>query len=251
MVAGLGLGVTAMPGSDLHGEPARTPGTQPELMTGGRMRDYQLAGTAWLASLFENGMNGILGDEMGLGKTVQTIAFLAHLFHRGVEGPFLVVGPLGVLANWQREVGIWCPTMTAQLYHGNRAERARLRQDWGDPHPTWKEWAHLTVDEGHRLKNKDSALIQALKSLPVSNRLLLTGTPLPNDLAEMWSLLNFILPDIFVSPAQFQGWFDSDHDVAKLHSSMRPFVAHFMLRRRKEDVERPSIEEEGCESFQL
>jgi len=256
---------------DAEAQQYEAEGVQPELIVGGTMRDYQLQGTAWLVSLFENGMNGILGDEMGLGKTVQTIAFFAQIFKQGVRGPFLVVGPLSVLRNWVREVEFWCPSMTPQLYHGSQAERAVMRKDWGSDKVhvvvtsfeiamrdvsyfqrpgRWQRWKYLAVDEGHRLKNKDCRLIRELKSIPVDNRLLLTGTPLQNDLTELWSLLNFILPEIFDSLSAFQSWFDFDASnivdsdriiqqeqensiVAKLHSIMKPF----MLRRQKKDVD--------------
>lgn len=247
---------------------------QPSLIQGAMMRDYQLQGTAWLISLYENGMNGILGDEMGLGKTVQTIAMLAYLFQKGVAGPFLVVAPLSTVTNWSREVKFWTSDqMKAQIYHGPAAERAELRKDWKDKakcnvvitsfeiamrdvaffqkgsSTANRTWKYLAVDEGHRLKNKDCRLIRELKSIPSDNRLLLTGTPLQNDLNELWSLLNFLLPNIFDNLASFQSWFDFDAQaidqdkilqeeaqnavVGKLHSILKPFL----LRRQKKDVD--------------
>jgi ATP-dependent DNA helicase len=250
------------------------PEGQPTLITGGSMRDYQLQGTAWLISLYENGMNGILADEMGLGKTVQTIAMMAYLFEKGVAGTFLVVAPLSTVTNWYREVHFWTKeAMKAQIYHGTAAERTELRKEWGSQEKVNvvitsfeiamrdvahfqkgtskgnKTWKYLAVDEGHRLKNKDCRLIRELKTIPSDNRLLLTGTPLQNDLNELWSLLNFLLPNIFDNLASFQSWFDFDagaldHDkilqeesqnaiVGKLHSILKPFL----LRRQKMDVD--------------
>jgi len=236
------------------------------------MRDYQLQGTAWLVSLYENGMNGILADEMGLGKTVQTIAMFASLYAKGVQGPFLVVAPLSTITNWYREVKFWTnDEMKAQIYHGSQAERNELRKEWkdiavivtsfeiamrdvvhfqkGPPRQKGAAWKYLAVDEGHRLKNKDCRLIRELKTIPTDNRLLLTGTPLQNDLNELWSLLNFLLPNIFDNLASFQSWFDFDAQamdadkilqeesqnaiVAKLHSILKPFL----LRRQKVDVD--------------
>jgi ATP-dependent DNA helicase len=250
---------------------------QPKLMTGAIMRDYQKQGVAWLTSLWENGMNGILGDEMGLGKTIQTIGMMSNLKEKNVKGPFLVVAPLSTLANWNREVPQWTEgKMSSMLYHGSQEKRAELRLQWGTTdvivtsfeicmrdikffqnpkfsNRTAKEdqqWKYLAVDEGHRLKNKDCRLIRELKTINSANRLLLTGTPLQNDLTELWALLNFLLPNIFDDLRSFQKWFDFDQNamgdsdriiaaeasnkmVSKLHTILRPFL----LRRQKKDVD--------------
>ncbi len=203
---------------------------QPKLVTGGRMRPYQLVGVHWLVGLYENGLNGILGDEMGLGKTIQSIAMLAHLRSQNVNGAFLVVGPLSTLHNWHNEFKKWTPSMKSVVYHGSKEERTQLRSDhWrkranpGDePFPVMitsyeivirdiaqlknLPWKFVIIDEGHRLKNMNCRLIRELKSLCGSdtNRLLLTGTPLQNNLTELWSLLNFLLPSIFDDLDSFQ-----------------------------------------------
>jgi len=243
----------------------------------GQMRPYQLVGVHWLVGLYENGLNGILGDEMGLGKTVQSIAFLAHLSDQGVNGPFLVVGPLSTLQNWANEFRKWCPTLDAVVYHGAKEERQRLRgvhwrgkkgaSEAKTKYPVMitsyeivirdmKElknlgWKFAIIDEGHRLKNMNCRLIKDLKVIcGECNRLLLTGTPLQNNLTELWSLLNFLLPNIFDDLDSFQAWFDFDFNqddvekkvlqgelqdnvVTKLHQILRPFL----LRRLKVDVD--------------
>jgi ATP-dependent DNA helicase len=99
----------------------------------GELRSYQLRGVAWLISLWTNGMNGILADQMGLGKTVQTVAFLSHLRDNSIIGPFLIVVPLSTLMNWQKEVKRWCPSMDALIFHGTRAERAKIEKKWFKP----------------------------------------------------------------------------------------------------------------------
>ncbi|GAQ79429.1 putative SNF2 family N-terminal domain containing protein [Klebsormidium nitens] len=236
----------------------------------GEMRDYQVKGVKWLISLWNNGLNGILADQMGLGKTVQTIGFLSHLKSNGMNGPFLVMGPLSTVTNWMSEFARWAPHMPVILYHGSPPERAALRAE-RMPHkvgsnfpvvvttyeivmrdlPALKRWhwKYIVVDEGHRLKNKDCKLFSKLKELTSDNRLLLTGTPLQNNLAELWSLLNFILPKVFTSVEKFESWFDItgaggrgkeqlDEEkrgevISKLHQILKPFL----LRRMKEDVE--------------
>ncbi|PIA13295.1 hypothetical protein COEREDRAFT_21143, partial [Coemansia reversa NRRL 1564] len=246
---------------------------QPREVTGGVMREYQLEGMEWMASLYENGLNGILADEMGLGKTLQTIAFLCFLRERQVWGPFLVLCPLSTLANWASEFYRFAPQTPVLVYHGLPEERTRLRQRHlraaalGRNFPvvltTYEiamrdrpalqklAWKFIVVDEGHRLKNMNCRLVRDLKALQSANRLLLTGTPLQNSLSELWSLLNFLLPDIFDDLDSFQAWFDLDdltggsqkplvsapsHEriVSKLHRILQPFL----LRRLKSDVEK-------------
>ncbi|KAL3346085.1 hypothetical protein AABB24_024836 [Solanum stoloniferum] len=243
------------------------------LLTGGKLKSYQLKGVKWLISLWQNGLNGILADQMGLGKTIQTIAFLAHLKGNGLDGPYLVIAPLSTLSNWLNEMERFVPSINAIIYHGDKKQRDEIRMKHmprtiGPNFPivitsyeiamsdTRKflrhySWKYLVVDEGHRLKNSKCKLIKELKLLPIENKLLLTGTPLQNNLAELWSLLNFILPDIFSSHDEFESWFDlsgkfsneSEKEemeerrraqvVAKLHAILRPFL----LRRLKVDVE--------------
>ncbi|KAI8075510.1 SNF2 family N-terminal domain-containing protein [Thamnidium elegans] len=247
---------------------------QPSLVTGGILRDYQLAGVEWLVSLWENGLNGILADEMGLGKTLQTIGFIAHLKAKNVAGPYLIVTPLSTLANWVNEFKRFAPTINVLLYHGSKEERQHMinRKMQKKKETTMEfpvivtsyeivmndrkflqkyNWKYIVVDEGHRLKNMNCRLIKELKTYSSANRLLLTGTPLQNNLAELWSLLNFLLPDIFDDLDMFQSWFDfsdinnksgrdrimreeeEDNIVTSLHTILRPFL----LRRLKTDVE--------------
>ncbi|KAI3808443.1 hypothetical protein L1987_24394 [Smallanthus sonchifolius] len=239
------------------------------LLTGGKLKSYQVKGVKWLISLWQNGLNGILADQMGLGKTIQTIGFLAHLKGKGLDGPYLVIAPLSTLSNWLNEISRFVPSMNAVIYHGNRKERDEIRRKQmpkkvgpdfpivitsyevamndARKHLRHYDWKYLVVDEGHRLKNSKCKLLRELKWLRVENKLLLTGTPLQNNLAELWSLLNFILPDIFSSHEEFESWFDFSGKsnteeaeegrkarvVAKLHAILRPFL----LRRMKEDVE--------------
>ncbi|KAK8187776.1 SNF2 family helicase/ATPase-like protein PasG [Phyllosticta capitalensis] len=246
---------------------------QPGLVTGGTMRSYQLEGLEWLTSLYENGLNGILADEMGLGKTIQTLAFLAFLREKGVYGPFLIAAPLSTTMNWVEEVRKWTPTVPVLLYHGSKAERAELRRKRlkkpGSPEfpivVTSYEicmndrkflanfgWKFIIVDEGHRIKNLDCKLIRELQSYQSANRLLITGTPLQNNLAELWSLLHFLMPTIFDKLSSFESWFDfsalkdregyetifTEEREQKLISSLHAILKPFLLRRVKTDVER-------------
>ncbi|KAL7990365.1 hypothetical protein Chor_013795 [Crotalus horridus] len=220
--------------------------------------------------LWENGINGILADEMGLGKTIQCIATIALMVERGVAGPFLICAPLSTLPNWIAEFKRFTPEIPIMLYHGTQQERRglihKMRRKEGSMniHPiviTSFEiamrdrhslqnfyWKYLIVDEGHRIKNMNCRLIQELKRFSTDNKLLLTGTPLQNNLSELWSLLNFLLPDVFDDLKSFESWFDitsiseiAEDIVAKereqnilhmLHQILTPFL----LRRLKSDV---------------
>jgi ATP-dependent DNA helicase len=102
---------------------------QPKLVTGGKMRDYQLEGLTWLTCLYQIGLNGILADEMGLGKTVQLISFLAFLREQGTNGPFLILGPLSTVQNWVNEFARWTPKIPVIMYHGSPQTRAKLRRE--------------------------------------------------------------------------------------------------------------------------
>ncbi|KAI9632312.1 SNF2 family N-terminal domain-containing protein [Dioszegia hungarica] len=230
----------------------------PPFVKGGQMRDYQVQGLNWMASLHHNGINGILADEMGLGKTLQTISFLGYLRdHLGTSGPHLIVVPKSTLQNWDREVHKWVPGFTTLLLQGTKEERAALvadrvlKQDFDILITSYEvamrekttlkkfSWEYIIIDEAHRIKNVDSLLSQIIRTFVSRGRLLITGTPLQNNLQELWALLNFILPDVFSSSEDFDAWFktkdDSDPDavVKQLHKVLRPFL----LRRVKADVE--------------
>lgn len=240
---------------------------QPKLVKGGILKPYQLDGLEWLITLYENGLNGILADEMGLGKTIQCISFISFLIENGIKGSYLIVAPLSTITNWYNELARFTPDLKVLKYVGPKDERATKEFKGFDVVLTSYElsikdfakftktnWKFLIIDEGHRLKNMNCLLIRILKQLNVANRLLITGTPLQNSLDELWSLLNFILPDIFHDLHLFQQWFNFDEIlnfskqegevsnfikkqlennlIKNLHTILSPFI----LRRLKRDV---------------
>ncbi|KAI5811750.1 chromatin remodelling complex ATPase chain ISW1 [Peziza echinospora] len=243
----------------VEGDEAGTIFTEsPSYITGGKMRDYQVAGLNWLVSLHENGISGILADEMGLGKTLQTISFLGYLrYVTGTNGPHLVMVPKSTLDNWKREFHQWTPEVNVLVLQGAKDERAQLINDRvltsdfdvlitsyemvlrEKAHLKKFAWEYIIVDEAHRIKNEESSLAQIIRLFNSRNRLLITGTPLQNNLHELWALLNFLLPDVFGDSAAFDQWFetqggDQDKVVKQLHKVLRPFL----LRRVKSDVEK-------------
>lgn len=219
-----------------------------------------------MVRLQDHGINGILADEMGLGKTLQSISVLAYMKEfKKVDGPHLVMVPKSTLSNWCNEFKRFCPSLRVLRFHGSKEERLEIIQDrmkahsmanrdWDVVITTYEvvnlekgaltkiAWRYLIIDEAHRLKNEDSQFSQTVRLLNTQHRLLLTGTPLQNNLHELWALLNFLLPDVFSSSEQFDDWFNLDVDdtevkqrmIGQLHKLLRPF----MLRRLKADVEK-------------
>ena len=237
--------------------------SQPACIVNGQMRGYQVDGLNWLLKLREHSVNGILADEMGLGKTLQTISLLGYLKETGVPGPHIVIVPKTVMSNWINECDKWCPSLRTFKLHGDKATRERQKAQHLD-HPdsfdvcvtTYEVviqekaaicklvWRYLVIDEAHRIKNEQSVLAQVVRLFSTQHRLLITGTPLQNNLHELWAMLNFLLPDIFTSSDQFDEWFNPEADgsggsqpedvLSQLHKILRPFL----LRRLKADVEK-------------
>lgn len=230
------------------------------------LREYQHIGLDWLVTMYERHLNGILADEMGLGKTIMTISLLAHLAcDKGIWGPHLIVVPTSVMLNWETEFMKWCPAFKILTYFGTAKERKVKRQGWSKANSfhvcitTYrlviqdakafkrKKWKYLILDEAHLIKNWKSQRWQTLLNFNSKRRILLTGTPLQNDLMELWSLMHFLMPHIFQSHQQFRDWFNNPITgmvegqeqinkplVDRLHNVLRPFI----LRRLKQDVEK-------------
>ena len=196
---------------------------------------------------------------LGLGKTLQTISLLGFMKHfKNVNGPHMVLVPKSTLANWMNEFKRWVPTLRAVCLIGDQDTRNKFIRDtmmpggWDVVVTSYEmiireksvfkkfNWKYLVIDEAHRIKNEESKLSLIVREMKTGNRLLLTGTPLQNNLHELWSLLNFLLPDVFSSSSDFDEWFDTNSClgdeglVKRLHGVLKPFL----LRRLKADVEK-------------
>ena len=265
----------------------------PQLLRG-TLRPYQKQGLNWLASLYNNNTNGILADEMGLGKTIQTISLLAYLAcEHHVWGPHLIVVPTSVMLNWDMEFKKFAPGFKVLTYYGSPQQRAQKRKGWFKPDAFHvcitsyqlvvqdqqafkrKKWRYMILDEAHNIKNFRSTRWRALLNFNTENRLLLTGTPLQNNLMELWSLLYFLMPSSkanmampegFANLEDFQQWFgkpvdkileqttltnnadlidENEKTTSKMDEETRNTVSRlhqvlrpYILRRLKKDVEK-------------
>ena len=245
---------------------------QPKLLNC-QLKEYQVKGLNWLANLYEQGINGILADEMGLGKTVQSISVMAYLAEKyNIWGPFLVVSPASTLHNWQQEIARFVPEFKVLPYWGTVADRKVLRKFWDRKHSTYKQdasfhvmvtsyqmvvadvayfqkmrWQYMILDEAQAIKSSESSRWKCLLGFHCRNRLLLTGTPIQNNMQELWALLHFIMPSLFDSHDEFSEWFSKDIEshaqsntklnedqLKRLHMILKPF----MLRRVKKHVQK-------------
>uniref|UniRef100_A0A674BMV7 DNA helicase n=1 Tax=Salmo trutta TaxID=8032 RepID=A0A674BMV7_SALTR len=226
--------------------------TQPSILNRKlKLKPYQLIGLKWLLLLHQHKLSGILADEMGLGKTIQAIAFLARLYQDGIKGPHLITVPASTLDNWVRELKLWCPRLKVLVYYGEMLMsviplcRYNLAIGNDNDRSLFRKLRlkYAVFDEGHMLKNMKSLRYRHLMAINAEHRLLLTGTPLQNNLLELMSLLNFIMPSMFSSSTtqiakmfsmksyEEQSSFERDR-IAQAKLIMKPFI----LRRVKSEV---------------
>ncbi|KAF2498554.1 hypothetical protein BU16DRAFT_524650 [Lophium mytilinum] len=232
------------------------------------LKDYQLVGLNWLNLLWDHGMSCILADDMGLGKTCQVIAFLSHLKEKGVKGPHLIIVPGAVLENWLREFEKFSPKIVVEPYYG--LQKAREEQQYTildsidniDVIVTtydlcWKASDNkflrkcqpkvCVFDEGHTLRSPGSKKYAGLMKIPADFRVLLTGTPLQNNLQELAAILAFIMPDLFHAKHEELNFVfkhkakttDKEHSALLSEERInraRAMITPFLLRRKKEQT---------------
>ncbi|QLG73201.1 hypothetical protein HG535_0E02850 [Zygotorulaspora mrakii] len=236
-----------------------------------QLKDYQQTGINWLNLLYHNHMSCILADDMGLGKTCQVIAFFAYLKQINEPGPHLVVVPSSTLENWLREFQKFCPSLKIEPYYGSQQDRAGLREilertagQYDVIVTTYNlaagnkydisflrncQFNVVVYDEGHMLKNSMSERFNKLMRIQGNFRLLLTGTPLQNNLKELMSLLEFIMPNLFESKKDHLATiFKQRARTTDENKGFNPLLAQeainrakmmmkpFILRRRKDQV---------------
>jgi SNF2 family DNA or RNA helicase len=240
---------------DPSADTAHRPGKQPKGFVG-KLRPYQLNGLGWLSFLDRFGFGGCLADDMGLGKTVQLIALLLQEREGTKEkiGPTLILAPMSVVGNWQREIAKFAPTLSCLVHHGadrhagQKFEKAATAHDavistYGlahrdRDHLSRVNWRRVALDEAQNIKNPAAKQTQAVRTLPAGRRLALTGTPVENRLTELWSIMNFLNAGYLGGAEDFRKQYAVPIEKfgdQKKAGRLKTLVQPFLLRRLKTD----------------
>ncbi|KFB51778.1 AGAP010699-PA-like protein [Anopheles sinensis] len=225
----------------------------------GTMRGYQIDGLNWMISLYQNGLNGILADEMGLGKTIQSISMIGYLMNvRELKGPFLVIVPLTTIDNWMKEFARFLPSAKVLRAHATGdlkkeifKKLSAVRRSWNVAVTSYEflvrhkyyfkslNFHYAIIDEGHRGKNEHTLFPRALRLCNIQGMIMLTGTPIHNNLHELWALLNLLMPLFFDSADNFDSWFKVEDCIDPQHEQTRRLqnlLKPLMLRRIKSEA---------------
>lgn len=218
----------------------------------GELRPYQRAGYDWLNFLREFGVGGILADDMGLGKTVQALCLLQRVYEEGEKRPSLIIVPTSPLFNWQKEIERFTPSLKTLIYSG--ADRIGLQKSFGEYQIILtsygilrrdieflekREFLYVVLDESQNIKNPISVNAQAVRSLNAAHRLALSGTPVENNLLELWSQFAFLNPGMLGSERTFAENFAKPIEKNADESAsvtLKQMIFPFILRRTKELV---------------
>jgi len=217
------------------------------------LRPYQALGAAWMDSLVSVGFGGLLADDMGLGKTLQILTLLQARRERGdASGPVLLVLPTSLLHGWQEQAARFTPDLRLLTLHGSDRSRHYDKVGGADLVLTTyqllsndlaffrrREWALLVVDEAQNLKNPDSQLSRSIRNVPAAGRLALTGTPMENNLQDLWSLFDWINPGLLGDRKTFRTLFRTPIEKrgdAEAQARLNRRVSPFLLRRTKDAV---------------
>ncbi|EAY05467.1 Type III restriction enzyme, res subunit family protein [Trichomonas vaginalis G3] len=230
----------------------------PPFPTRRELRDYQIDGINWLRRNWYNHRNCILADEMGLGKTVQGVNIIYDLYRIGDPGPFLVIAPLSTLDQWVREFKNWTPLNVVKFTGPGKEIIAKYELTYPNTDvPKFNViltnpdvlikfdeifmnfcWHYVIVDEAHELRNDETKRYKFMESMNIQNLLLMTGTPIQNNLKELWSLLHLIDRAKFDSVESFMQLYDTEKDPQNATKRLQEDLKPYMLRRKKEDVEK-------------
>ncbi|HRI98930.1 MAG TPA: DEAD/DEAH box helicase, partial [Nocardioides sp.] len=214
----------------------------------GSLRHYQHQGLTWLAELTSHGLGACLADDMGLGKTITLIALHLHRVERGYEGPTLVVCPASLLGNWEQELARFAPDTPVRRFHGEGRTLDGLTEGfvlttYGTMRVSHERladvgWDLVVADEAQHVKNARSSTARALRKVPSTVRVALTGTPIENNLTELWSILDWVIPGLLGSRQAFRRVWASPIEAGVHEAKTRQFadlIGPFLLRRRKSD----------------
>ncbi len=214
----------------------------------GTLRDYQRQGLTWLAELTSQGLGACLADDMGLGKTITLIALHLHRVAQGSRGPTLVVCPASLMGNWEQELARFAPDVQVRRFHGGQRSLAGLTEGfvlttYGTMRVSHGElaevgWDLVVADEAQHVKNARSSTAKALRRIPSTVRVALTGTPMENNLTELWAILDWVIPGLLGSRQAFRRVWASPIEAGVHEAKTRQFadlIGPFLLRRKKSD----------------
>ena len=208
------------------------------------LRDYQVSGFEFFKTLSDYQFGGILADEMGLGKTIQTIAFLLS----NKDKKSIVITPTALIYNWKNELEKFAPTLKVGLLHASKSEREKILDNIDNydviltTYTTYKNdidkykninFDYCIIDEAQNIKNPDAIITKAIKNVNAKVKFALTGTPIENNLMELWSIFDFIMPGYLYNKSKFKSIFvNNDKNIIELKNLIKPFI----LRRTKKEV---------------
>lgn len=208
------------------------------------LRDYQVSGFEFFKTLSDYQFGGILADEMGLGKTIQTIAFLLS----NKDKKSIVITPTALIYNWKNELEKFAPTLKVGLLHAAKSERGKILDNIDNydviltTYTTYKNdidkykninFDYCIIDEAQNIKNPDAIITKAIKNVNAKVKFALTGTPIENNLMELWSIFDFIMPGYLYNKSKFKSIFvNNDKNIIELKNLIKPFI----LRRTKKEV---------------
>ena len=208
------------------------------------LRDYQVSGFEFFKTLSDYQFGGILADEMGLGKTIQTIAFLLS----NKDKKSIVITPTALIYNWKNELEKFAPTLKVGLLHAAKSEREKILDNIDNydviltTYTTYKNdidkykninFDYCIIDEAQNIKNPDAIITKAIKNVNAKVKFALTGTPIENNLMELWSIFDFIMPGYLYNKSKFKSIFvNNDKNIIELKNLIKPFI----LRRTKKEV---------------
>ena len=208
------------------------------------LRDYQVSGFEFFKTLSNYQFGGILADEMGLGKTIQTIAFLLSNENK----KSIVITPTALIYNWKNELEKFAPTLKVGILHSSKSEREKILENIDNydvlltTYTTYKNdiekyekinFDYCIIDEAQNIKNPDALITKAIKKVNANVRFALTGTPIENNLMELWSIFDFIMPGYLYNKSKFKSTFiNNDKNITELKKLIKPFI----LRRTKKEV---------------
>ena len=218
------------------------------------LRDYQMTGVKWLYNIYKSGFGGILADEMGLGKSIQLIYLIKLIIKENPNAKILIVAPTSLIYNWEKEFDKFAPTLNYKVFAENKQHRLNVLEhtkninifitSYGLIRNDFKEYENINfeliaIDEAQNIKNPKAMITKSVKGLKANTKLALTGTPLENNIMELWSIFDFIMPGYLANNKKFQELYnvkDMMEESVKKLNRLNEQIKYFILRRKKKDV---------------